>query len=190
MNIFVTNKNPHLAARDLDDRRLVKMVLETAQIICTAAVKKHPYDKNPSSVPYKPTHINHPCCLWANEKTSHLIWLVDYFVELSDEYTFRFNKVHKSYTTMQVIGPIKYVSNTKPVHRLFLGENIVFVNCAANATKGLNFKHIEDTVLAYRLYLIARWELELQSGYQPKFTKRDFPEWYKREVEGVDYVSV
>lgn len=183
MNIFVTNKNPHLAVRDLDDRRLVKMVLETAQIICTAHIIRN----TQQPIPYKATHIKHPCCVWASSDLENLFWLTDYFVEISEEYCYRFNKVHKSYTALRHLPLVDCSILYRYRDKDF---DLIFQNCAANTTKGLNFKRIEDTVLAYRLYLAARWELELQSGYQPKFTKRDFPEWYKREVEGVDYVSV
>lgn len=53
MNIFVTDPNPKIAASHLDDLRLGKMCVETAQML---SVWAKPFDGI-----YKPTHINHPC---------------------------------------------------------------------------------------------------------------------------------
>jgi hypothetical protein len=45
MNIHVTSPNPELCARYLDNARLIKMALETAQLMCTAVagqLEAHP----------------------------------------------------------------------------------------------------------------------------------------------------
>lgn len=59
MNIFALDDDPALAARALHDRHIVKMALETAQILCTVA---HGLGL---PAPYKPPHKNHPCTVWA-----------------------------------------------------------------------------------------------------------------------------
>ena len=62
MNIFVTNDCPIISAQALDNKRVVKMVLETAQLLSTAIFinSNVAYDNI-----YKATHIKHPCTIWA-----------------------------------------------------------------------------------------------------------------------------
>jgi len=90
MNIFVLDENPRVAAQYHCDKHVVKMVLETAQILCTVL------HKNGLEVPYKATHLNHPCTLWAGESQDNFLWTKQLGVELGKEYTRRYNKVHKS----------------------------------------------------------------------------------------------
>ena len=61
MNIFVTSNCPKLSAQALDNKRVVKMVLETAQLLSTAIFINSTitYDNL-----YKPTHVKHPCTIW------------------------------------------------------------------------------------------------------------------------------
>lgn len=87
MNIFVTSLCPIESARNLDDRRVVKMLLESAQLLSTSL----------GGNPYKITHRRHPCTLWVSDHTSHAVWLYRHFIALSEEYTYRFSKTHRSY---------------------------------------------------------------------------------------------
>lgn len=57
MNIFVVDSDPVKAAMHLHNRHVVKMTLESAQLICTT--RRWFGDTNP--ILYKPTHIHHPC---------------------------------------------------------------------------------------------------------------------------------
>lgn len=88
MNIFAVDDNPILAAQALHDRHVVKMALETAQILCTVA--------HGLGLParYKPTHKAHPCTVWAGATVGNLAWLGDHGLALCAEYTRRFGKVH------------------------------------------------------------------------------------------------
>ena len=90
MNIFVLSLEPKEAAQWHMDRHVVKMPLESAQMLCTA-LYHHGY-----SSPYKPAHKNHPCTLWAAKSRSNFIWLCRLGLELCEEYTFRYKKEHKS----------------------------------------------------------------------------------------------
>ena len=90
MNIFVLDKNPQIAATMACDKHVVKMILETAQMMCTV-VSVH--DLHP---PYRATHAKHPCTIWASESQANWQWLIDYGLALSAEYTERYGKVHKS----------------------------------------------------------------------------------------------
>ena len=88
MNIFVLHTNPDTAARQQCDKHVVKMTLESAQLMATALV----LNNLPS--PYKPTHRNHPCAVWARANRNNFSWLLQHHLAMLDEYTKRFNKVH------------------------------------------------------------------------------------------------
>ena len=105
MNIFAVDNDPVLAAQALHDRHVVKMCLETAQILCTVA---HGLG---IPAPYKPTHKNHPCTLWAGNGENNAYWLWRHGMALCDEYTYRFGKVH---ACEQVIRDLQIVSYTLP----------------------------------------------------------------------------
>lgn len=84
MNIFRVDDDPIIAAQQLCNRHVVKMILETAQMLSTI-----------NGGPYKPTHANHPCTLWAKASKCNYIWLVLHGLALSAEYTARYGKHHK-----------------------------------------------------------------------------------------------
>ena len=95
MNIFVLDKNPEIAASMACDKHVVKMIVETAQMMCTV-ISSHGYD-----TPYRPTHKNHPCTLWAGQSRDNWNWLIDYGMGLCDEYTRRYGRVHKSQSVIE-----------------------------------------------------------------------------------------
>jgi len=100
VNIFVLHEDPATAARMACDKHVVKMILETAQMLCTAARVRGCW------APYKQTHKKHPCTLWAGESRGNWNWLVRYGLALCGEYTKRYNKTHKS---QRVIDYCRYL---------------------------------------------------------------------------------
>ena len=148
MNIFVTSNCPEKSAKNLDDRRCIKMCLETAQMLSTALRELGSVD----SKLYKSTHKNHPCNVWVRETSMNYVWTLAHFEFLLEEYTARYGKQHKC---AQLLGA--FYDN---IHLLPIGPLTDFANCAANDAKGVNFKHINDTTEAYRIYLNARWETD------------------------------
>ena len=70
MNIFVLDKSPIISAQMQCDKHIVKMPLETAQMLCSVW---HRYGQG-MNVPYKEAHKNHPCTLWAMETRSNYEW--------------------------------------------------------------------------------------------------------------------
>ena len=90
MNIFVLHHDPQVAAEMMCDKHVVKMILETAQMLCTV-IASHGHD-----TPYRPTHRKHPCTIWAGESQANWNWLVTHGLALCSEYTKRYGKVHKS----------------------------------------------------------------------------------------------
>jgi hypothetical protein len=94
MNIFVLDENPQVAAEMHNDKHVVKMILETAQLLCGV---HHMTDQSSSDqVPYKLSHKNHPCAIWARQCVENYIWLCDLGLALCAEYTHRYGKRHKS----------------------------------------------------------------------------------------------
>ena len=90
MNIFVLDSDPCVAASMACDKHVVKMILETAQMLCAAAIAKG------YTMPYGATHTRHPCTLWAGESRANWDWLIKHGLALCSEYTLRYGKVHKS----------------------------------------------------------------------------------------------
>ena len=97
MNIFFLDYDVKKCAQYHVDKHVVKMILETAQLLCgvhhvTAHVTAH----DTAHVPYKLSHKNHPCSIWARESLSNYLYLCELGLELCNEYTYRYGKRHKS----------------------------------------------------------------------------------------------
>lgn len=116
MNIFALDTDPILAAKFHNDRHVVKMVLESAQLLSTAhrlldgqqtiverqtksgktrKVKVWKLDDSREYALYQATHINHPSAVWARQNRANYRWLFRLFRALLQEYTDRYGKVHK-----------------------------------------------------------------------------------------------
>ena len=90
MNIFYLDSDPVKAAQVQYNKHVVKMILESAQMLCTA---HHHYD-NGHNVPYKKAHYNHPSTIWCRQNASQYMWLYDHMIALGKEYTKRYKKTH------------------------------------------------------------------------------------------------
>ena len=92
MNIFHLDKDPILCAKWLCDKHCVKMVLETAQMLCTAYQRHYglKYDL------YKPAYPKHPMTKWVGDSGQNFFFTIQLFGHLRDEYNYRYNKWHKS----------------------------------------------------------------------------------------------
>lgn len=97
MNIFAVDHDPYHAAQDLCDKHVVKMVLESAQMLSTAQHVLRSSSSSRGALLYKPTHINHPCNIWIRESRDNYMWLYSHYTALSQEYTKRYGKFHSSY---------------------------------------------------------------------------------------------
>ncbi len=97
MNIFYLDKCPVKAAKYQYNKHVVKMILESAQMLCTA---HHVYGdaKQKANVPYKQAHLNHPSTLWTRKNNRNYMWLYHHMMALGDEYTRRYGKIHLSIT--------------------------------------------------------------------------------------------
>lgn len=97
MNIFVTDKCPYKSAKRLDNKRVIKMALESTQLLCTALYH------HGIPTPYKPTHANHPCSVWARISRSNWLWLYEHAIALCREYELRYGKKHKCLAILSLI---------------------------------------------------------------------------------------
>ena len=101
MNIFVLDRDPEIAATMACDKHVVKMILETAQMLCSAARAKGAW------APYRQTHKKHPCTLWAGKSQGNWEWLVSHGLALCAEYTLRYGKRHKSKSIIEYCAHLK-----------------------------------------------------------------------------------
>jgi hypothetical protein len=93
MNIFFLSLNPTEAARLHCDKHVVKMILETAQLLYTA---HWVYESPLPEGAYRKTHPNHPSARWVRESLVNYRWLCSLGIALCEEYTYRYGKVHKT----------------------------------------------------------------------------------------------
>ena len=97
MNIFVLDWDVKKCAEFHNDKHVVKMILENAQLLCGVHhMTHHMTHQVTHQVPYKLSHKNHPCSIWARESLTNYLWLCELGLELSKEYTYRYGRRHKS----------------------------------------------------------------------------------------------
>ena len=89
MNIFYLDECPIRAAQQQCDKHVVKMILESAQMLSTAH-----HEFGSERAVYKSTHKNHPSTIWARECTANYNWLYVHMMALGMEYTRRYGKSH------------------------------------------------------------------------------------------------
>ena len=90
MNIFHLHKDPKICAEYHCDKHVVKMILETAQMLSTA------YRRNfgDNDDLYKTAFPKHPMTIWVGDSGYNFKWSLDLLDELLHQYTLRYNKVH------------------------------------------------------------------------------------------------
>ena len=152
MNIFILDNDIEKCAQYHCDRHVVKMILESAQMLCTALNKKG------FTTPYKSTHIKHPCVLWVEDSYENFIWLKNLAVELNTEYRFRFEKDsnHKSISVLNEISDLNYKNRGLTEFAQAMPDE---------------YKIDGDAVKAYRQFYVGE---KMQFA---RWTKRSAPEW-------------
>ena len=133
MNIFILDKDPKVCASYHCDKHVVKMILESAQMMCTALHIRG------LSAPYKPTHVKHPCTIWVSESFANFNWLRSLAKHLNYEYKLRYNSSvnHKSYDVIKSL----------PHYDSAADELTEFAQAMPDA-----YKCKGDAVKAYRTY--------------------------------------
>ena len=98
MNIFFLSLNPKVCAIMHCDAHVRKMILEYAQMLCSAHHISGNY-KNPKL--YKVAFKNNPCTVWTRATSGNYLWLYNLFINLCKEYTHRFGKIHSSQSRLE-----------------------------------------------------------------------------------------
>lgn len=152
MNIFVLDTDASACARFHSDRHVVKMTLESAQILCTVL---HGMG---IQAPYRPTHAKHPCVIWAGSSLSNWIWLQRLGMALNREYRYRFRRAedHAAGNVMRCLPRPSMPDNG--------------LTCFAQAMPA-EFRVPGDAVAAYRRYY------SLVKSRSATWTRRRKPFW-------------
>jgi hypothetical protein len=176
MNIFYISKDPVQAAEWMVDKHVVKMILESAQMLSTAHrildgqetlgksktgrnVKRWVLPDSREGVLYSATHINHPSAIWCRQSVENYNWLADHMFALLYEYTYRYNKQHK------IEGELSYMLQSPP---FALKEYDITVMPSAMADE---YKISDDPLVNYRNYY------KVGKVRMHKWTNRQPPEW-------------
>ena len=101
MNIFYFDECPVKSAQAQPDKMLVKMPLETAQMLCTAHRVLDGDDYADRVGLYKEAYKNHPCTIWARSGVINYSWLYRHFIALGEEYKYRYGREHGSITKLK-----------------------------------------------------------------------------------------
>ena len=164
MNIFYLDRNPIIAAQMMCDKHVVKMILESAQMLSTAH-RVLDGDEHADNVGmYKMTHKNHPSTIWVRANSENYDWLQEHMEALITEYTHRYGKRH---ATERLIHSLwEHPKNI--THDDFTDPP----QCMPDYCKG------DDAVSAYLNYYI------MEKSDFATWKRRDKPEWFhEREKE-------
>ena len=156
MNVFFLAEDPSAAAHAQCDKHVVKMILETGQLLSTA------HHLCGDGGPYKVTHQKHPSAVWARQSTGNYRWLYAHLMALGDAYTLRYGKVHK--TIREHADALSRCPEGVP-----FGPMTHPPQCMPNECKR------DSTVMAYMVYYNHKAD---------EWAKRGSPmKWYGRAVE-------
>jgi Pyrimidine dimer DNA glycosylase len=153
MNVFASFPCPERSARYLDDTRVVKMTLESCQLMATAASI---HKRWRPGFPY-PSHEHHPLTKWAAAGRENFDWLWAHAWALDFERRCRFDNdhVHKTLDAC-------WSADMHKVRTALPYGSTPFVNCARNMALDIDYTHVKDVHKAYRLYLRARYFKQLK----------------------------
>jgi hypothetical protein len=177
MNIFYLDRDPERAAQYHCDKHVVKMILESAQLLSTAHrvldgvmvggksktgrnVKRWSLNNEFDSVYYTASHVNHPSAVWVRASPYHYNWLHALFGHLLTEYTFRYGKIHKCEGLL------------KPLQRFPSNQSYASIFEEPPQCMPDDSKNILSSVIAYRNYYY---------NHKARFAKwsvRPTPSWW------------
>jgi hypothetical protein len=163
MNIFILDRQPHVSATMLCDKHVPKMCVESLQMLASAARRHGATDDqmplSEAGSPIKGGYHNHPCTRWAGDSRSNFTWLASHGLGLCQEFTVRFNKVHKCEHKIESL--------------LELASLIPDGSLTSFALAMPEQYRSEDAVASYRRYYAAE-----KSGIAKWEKGRPSPEWW------------
>jgi hypothetical protein len=192
MNIFVLHWKQRKCARWHVDKHVVKMLLETCQLLYTAHwVLFYPHLRECKSVIalsreqkkleiptymwsapvcetsgepcYRPCHVNHPCAKWTRVCSGNYLWLAKLGLELAREFRFRFKKEHSC-----------------EKHIIWLYDNLplsirMFPRRGFAIAMNEEFKISKNPIISYRNY----YKTSKKERGLVKYTGRQIPHWLR-----------
>jgi|TARA_B100001094_G_scaffold256058_1_gene255169 hypothetical protein len=159
MNIFVLSGDPTEAAIAQLDKHVVKMPLETAQMLCAAY---------PDGIaPYKKTHYNHPSTVWARTCIENFNWLVEHGIALCQEYTHRYERRHKCQDVIEWC-------RDNPPNLFTLGGKTAFAVAISSDQQCRSIPNFDSlsVVDMYRAYYL------YDKAYMASWKNRNPPSWW------------
>jgi hypothetical protein len=156
VNLFVLHRDPGIAARSQCDRHVVKMTLEAAQILSSAAQLLG------QRGPYRATHLAHPCVTWTAAARGNWEWVVAHGLALAAEYRRRYGRPHGSLTAL-------HWASGRRVGPRDRRRRQPFVQCMPERYRG------SDPVEAYR-----RFYLEEKARFASWKAPAKPPRWWPR----------
>jgi hypothetical protein len=137
------------------------MILESAQMLCTA-LHENGLDNN--LIPYKSTHVHHPCTKWVMESRKNFMYLYHLMQQLNNEFIYRYRKRsnHLSWTKCMLLEQYSEVLPDKGL--------TTFAQAMPEEYKTTSEKDI-DIAIAYRRYFLGE-KTDLF-----KWTRRNTPYW-------------
>ena len=156
MNIFVTDQCPIQSARNLPDKHIVKMPLETCQMLSIiysdwyyGIGQLHKLD----GTPYRTAHgafRKHPCTQWAAAEYWNLSWLISHGIALCDEYTARF---HKHHACQPAIAEAITIFEAAFDFNVDIYKDSLPMTFTRAMPESIKFDTTIDTITAYKQYL-------------------------------------
>jgi hypothetical protein len=183
MNIFYLDHDPKLCAEYHNDRHVIKMILESAQLLSTAHrildgkeyisksntgrnVKRWILSDFRENFLYSATHGSHPSAVWVRQSVSNYMWLSNLLQELCKEYTYRYGKVHKC----EGDGLVQMLRDIVP-------DNIPLTTFT-EPTPAMPDECIvpNDSIASYKKYYTN--SKQHLASWKGKINSREIPAWY------------
>ena len=187
MNIFYVHKDPIISATMLIDKHVVKIIVESAQMLSTAHrmidgtqytgktktgrnIKRwrHP-NSNMDNVLYKACHTGHPSTLWVMENAYNYHWLYKHMIALNDQFKLRYGHV-KDHSTITLLKEIL----------MYPPKNISLNKLPTDPTPAMpdDCKIPGDVVGSYRKYYI-----EHKRSFASWKSPGKMPTWYSEGIQ-------
>jgi hypothetical protein len=187
MNIFYLDDNIDKNAEYHVDSHVSKMPTEAAQMLTTTVwvdkligfaprkltsdelniIKEFKATQGPIGerdfTHFLPSHLNHPCTIWARSSAGNYEWLFLYVSSLNSEWQFRFrhDHNHKSYEAALALPDPKHLINN---------EITIRPQCMPDEYKD------ENTILAYRMFYMG------EKAPFAVWKRRSKPEWWDENL--------
>jgi hypothetical protein len=135
------------------DRHVVKMILESAQMLCGT------FHVQGLLAPYKKTHENHPCSKWVRESHMNYEWILSHSKSLCSEYTRRYNKSHKTHSIIEWIEHNKFLLKFNGIDQTPFAQAMPCQYMSDNAVSAYRNYYMSEKRLMKNGNPLATWKL-------------------------------